>query len=96
MVFGTSTMFATGVWAQQASVTGPELLSGNADRRLQDVARSAKDGGKKLVISAPEYWHEMILEQVRKGGGGDIQVELRDSFAETVSVRAVTSALVDN
>ena len=92
MVFGTSAMFATGVSAQQANVTGPELLSGNADRRLQDVARSAKDGGKKLVISAPEYWHEMILEQVRKGGGGDVQVELRDSFAETVSVRAEDTA----
>jgi hypothetical protein len=73
---------------QQTDITGAELLSGGADEKLQRLARDAKASGKKLVISAPEYWHDMVLEQVRKGGGSDLAVEVRDSFAESVLVRA--------
>lgn len=73
--------------AQQADITGAQLLSGSADAKLQSMARDAASSGRKLVISAPEYWHEMILEQVRRGGGDNLEVEVRDSFAESVLVR---------
>lgn len=73
--------------AQQADITGAQLLSGAADAKLQSMARDAASSGRKLVISAPEYWHEMILEQVRRGGGDNLEVEVRDSFAESVLVR---------
>jgi hypothetical protein len=76
------------VMAQSADISGAQLLSGDADARLQALAREAAAGNRKLVISAPEYWHEMILEQVRRGGGDGLQVEVRDSFAEAVMVRS--------
>jgi len=78
--------------AQQADITGAQLLSGDADAKLQAMARDAASSGKKLVINAPEYWHEMILEQVRKGGGDNLEVEVRDSFAESVLVREEAAA----
>jgi hypothetical protein len=74
-------------WAQQADITGAQLLSGEADARLQQIARQAAATDKKVVISAPAYWHDLILEQVRKGGGDNVAVEVRDSFAESVLVR---------
>ncbi|MCE3004309.1 MAG: hypothetical protein LW860_16665, partial [Xanthomonadaceae bacterium] len=74
--------------AQSADISGAQLLSGDADARLQGLAREAAAANRKLVISAPEYWHEMILEQVRRGGGDGVQVEVRDSFAEAVMVRS--------
>jgi hypothetical protein len=74
-------------WAQQADITGAQLLSGEADARLQQIARQAAASDKKVVISAPAYWHDLILEQVRKGGGDNVAVEVRDSFAESVLVR---------
>ncbi|MFN7551768.1 MAG: hypothetical protein ACK59M_02035 [Pseudomonadota bacterium] len=74
--------------AQGADISGAQLLSGNADARLQSLAREAAAANRRLVISAPEYWHEMILEQVRRGGGDALQVEVRDSFAEAVMVRS--------
>jgi hypothetical protein len=89
-LFLLAVCFAGSVAAQQADISGAQLLSGDADSRLQQVARDAAAAGKKLVINAPEYWHEMILEQIRKGGGDGVQVELRDSFAESVLVRADT------
>ena len=50
-----SALWSAVAFGQQADVTGPELLSGNADAKLQQAAREAKAAGKKLVISAPEY-----------------------------------------
>jgi hypothetical protein len=80
--------------AQSADISGALLLSGDADARLQAVAREAAAANRRLVISAPEYWHEMILEQVRRGGGDALQVEVRDSFAEAVMVRSDAAAPV--
>lgn len=74
--------------AQSADISGAQLISGDADARLQQLAREAATSNRKLIISAPEYWHEMILEQVRRGGGDRLQVEVRDSFAEAVMVRS--------
>ncbi|HET9482889.1 MAG TPA: hypothetical protein VFO79_02935, partial [Xanthomonadales bacterium] len=85
-VFASSLAFG-----QSADVTGPELLSGNADAKLQAAAREAKANNRKLVISAPEYWHDMVLEQIRKAAP-DVEVDLRDSFAESVMVRGEAPA----
>ena len=41
--------------AQQADITGAQLLSGSADAKLQSMARDAASSGRKLVISEPEY-----------------------------------------
>lgn len=78
--------------AQDRDISGAQLLSGEADAALQSSAREASAQGKKLVISAPEYWHELIIEQLRKGGGENLQIEVRDSFAESVMVRAESAA----
>jgi hypothetical protein len=74
--------------AQNADITAAQLLSGEADAQLQRLAREAAGNGRKLVISAPEYWHDLILEQLRRGGGDALAVEVRDSFAESVLVRS--------
>ncbi len=74
--------------AQNADISGAQLISGDADAQLQQLARQAVTSNRKLIISAPEYWHEMILEQVRRGGGDRLQIEVRDSFAEAVMVRS--------
>jgi hypothetical protein len=58
---------------------------------LQQLAKEAKSANKKLVISAPQQWHDLIIEQLRKGGG-DVKVEIHDSFAESVMVRSADSA----
>ena len=86
-----SALWSALAFGQSADVTGPELLSGNADEKLQAAAREAQASGRKLVISAPEYWHEMVLEQIRKAAP-DVEVDLRDSFAESVMVRGESSA----
>src|SRR5688572_10127885 len=86
-----SALWSAVAFGQSADVTAPELLSGNADQKLQAVAREAQAGGKKLVISAPAVWHDMVLEQIRKGAP-DVEVELRDSFAEAVMVRGEAPA----
>ena len=86
-----SALWSAVAFGQSADVTGPELLSGTADEKLQAAAREAQAGGKKLVISAPEVWHDMVLEQIRKGAP-DVEVELRDSFAEAVMVRGEAPA----
>jgi hypothetical protein len=87
-LFLLAALTAGNVMAQSADISGTQLLSGDADARLQALAREASSGNRKLIISAPEYWHEMILEQVRRGGGDGLQVEVRDSFAEAVMVRS--------
>jgi len=86
-LFLLASLWSACALAQQADITGAQLLSGEADARLQSMARDAASSGRKLVISAPEYWHEMILEQVRRGGGDNLEIEVRDSFAESVLVR---------
>ena len=86
-----SALWSAVAFGQSADVTGPELLSGNADQKLQAAAREAQSSGRKLVISAPEVWHDMVLEQIRKGAP-DVEVELRDSFAEAVMVRGEAPA----
>ncbi len=73
--------------AQQADITGPQLLSGEADAKLQALAREAAAAKKKLIITAPDYWNELILDQVRRGGGDKLEVEIRPSFAEAVILR---------
>ncbi len=83
-----ATLVAGTAIAQNADISGAQLISGDADAQLQQLARQAASGNRKLIISAPEYWHEMILEQVRRGGGDRLQVEVRDSFAEAVMVRS--------
>jgi len=85
-------LFASGAAvAQQADITSAQLLSGQADAKLQQLGKEAKAGNKKLVISAPQQWHDLILEQLRRGGS-DIKVEIRDSFAESVMVRSADGA----
>lgn len=91
-LFLLASLWSACALAQQADITGAQLLSGDADAKLQAMARDAASSGKKLVINAPEYWHEMILEQVRKGGGDNLEVEVRDSFAESVLVREEAAA----
>jgi hypothetical protein len=88
--FLLAALTAGNVMAQSADISGAQLIAGDADARLQSLAREAAAGNRKLIISAPEYWHEMILEQVRRGGGDALQVEVRDSFAEAVMVRSDT------
>jgi hypothetical protein len=87
-VFLLALLAASPVFAQNADISGAQLLSGDADARLQSLAREAVANKRKLVISAPEYWHELILDQIRMGGGADLEIEVRDSFAEAVMVRA--------
>lgn len=87
-IFLLAALLSAAASAQDRDISGAQLLSGEADAQLQSAAREASASGKKLVISAPQYWHELILEQIRKGGGENLQVEVRDSFAESVLVRA--------
>ena len=75
---------ASPAWAQQADISSAQLISGQADSKLQQLGKEAKSGNKKLVISAPQQWHDLILEQIRKGGG-DVKVESRVGRAALLS-----------
>jgi hypothetical protein len=71
----------------QVDITAADLLGGTADSRLQEVGRQARAEGKGVVVTAPVYWHERIAAQIAAGAGGDIPMEMREVFVESVVVR---------
>ena len=55
-IFLLAALLSAAASAQDRDISGAQLLSGEADAQLQSAAREASASGKKLVISAPQYW----------------------------------------
>ncbi len=70
---------------QQIDISGQDFISGKGDARLANLGSQAAASGKKLVITAPLYWHDKITAKIRNGGKAEIQ--LKDGFLENVLVR---------
>lgn len=88
-----SILFMTALWsgiafAQDVGVTGAELLAGAGDAKLAALGRQAADSGKRVVVSAPDYWHDKVAQKILAGAhGAKIDLVMKDSFVEAVVVR---------
>ena len=88
-----SILFMMALWsgiafAQDVGVTGAELLAGAGDAKLAALGRQAADSGKRVVVSAPDYWHDKVAQKILAGAHGTkIDLVMKDSFVEAVVVR---------
>jgi hypothetical protein len=88
-----SIIFIMALWsgiafAQDVGVTGAELLAGAGDAKLAALGRQAADSGKRVVVSAPDYWHDKVAQKILAGAhGSKINLVMKDSFVEAVVVR---------
>ncbi len=84
--------FVAGVSAQvpidQADIRADQLLSGEADAELEAFGKRAAAEDLNILITAPQYWHDMIKEQIASGAGGEsLQFQFRQTMVESVIVR---------
>ncbi|HET6545383.1 MAG TPA: hypothetical protein VFG55_01400 [Rhodanobacteraceae bacterium] len=75
----------TALAQQNIDISGNDFNSGASDARLAALGHQAAESGKRLVITAPKYWHARIAARIRAGGKADIV--LRDGFYENILVR---------
>jgi chemotaxis protein histidine kinase CheA len=81
-----SALFSTAAMAQQVDISGKDFLSGAGDARLADIARQAAASGKKLVVTAPQYWQGKVAEKLH-AGAANASVQMSEGFFENVLVR---------
>jgi chemotaxis protein histidine kinase CheA len=81
-----STLFSTAAIAQQVDINGKDFLSGAGDARLEDIARQAAASGKKLVVTAPQYWQGKVAAKLH-AGAANASVQMSEGFFENVLVR---------
>ncbi|MEP6484295.1 MAG: hypothetical protein ABJB01_07590 [Rudaea sp.] len=79
-------LFSSAAVAQQVDVNGKDFLSGAGDARLADIARQAASQGKRLVVTAPDYWQSKVATKLR-AGASNIDVQMKEGFFENVLVR---------
>ena len=72
--------------AQEVDINGKDFLSGAGDAQLADIARQAAAQGKRLVVTAPNYWQSKIAAKLH-AGASNIDVQMKEGFFENVLVR---------
>ena len=72
--------------AQEVDINGKDFLSGAGDARLADIARQAAAQGKRVVVTAPDYWQSKIAAKLH-AGASNIDVQMKEGFFENVLVR---------
>lgn len=92
-------LVSSGAMAQEVDVNGKDFLSGAGDARLADIARQAASQGKRLVVTAPNYWQSKVAAKLH-AGASNIDVQMKEGFFENVLVRvddgkAAVAAKVD-
>ena len=81
-----SALFSTVAMAQEVNISGKDFLSGAGDARLSDIARQAAASGKKLVVTAPQYWQGKVAAKLH-AGAANASVQMSEGFFENVLVR---------
>ncbi|MDR3388873.1 MAG: hypothetical protein P4L92_17640 [Rudaea sp.] len=81
-----SALFSTAAIAQQVDISGKDFLSGAGDARLAEIAQQAAASGKKLVVTAPQYWQGKVAAKLR-AGAANASVQMSEGFFENVLVR---------
>jgi hypothetical protein len=81
-----SALFSTAAIAQQVDISGKDFLSGAGDARLAEIARQAAASGKKLVVTAPQYWQGKVAAKLH-AGAANASVQMSEGFFENVLVR---------
>ncbi|MGA9422881.1 MAG: hypothetical protein WBW61_11005 [Rhodanobacteraceae bacterium] len=76
---------------QNVDISGEQFTSGASDAKLAALGHEAALSGKRLVITAPSYWHARIASKVRAGGHAD--VVMRDGFFENILIRVEDKAV---
>jgi len=71
----------------QLDVRADELLSGDADGKLQELGARAAAEGLTVQVTAPSYWLELVDEQILAGLGEGATIAHRETFVESVIVR---------
>lgn len=72
--------------AQEVDINGKDFLSGAGDARLADIARQAAAQGKRVVVTAPDYWQSKIAAKLH-AGASNLDVQMKEGFFENVLVR---------
>ena len=62
-----ATLVSSSAIAQEVDVNGKDFLSGAGDARLADIARQAAAQGKRLVVTAPDYWQSKVASKLHAG-----------------------------
>ena len=86
ILLASALMAATAVSAQEVSIDGKDFLSGAGDARLADIAKQAASSGKKLVVTAPQYWQDKVAAKLH-AGAANATVQMKEGFFENVLVR---------
>ena len=86
ILLASALLTATAAMAQEVSIDGKDFLSGAGDARLADLARQAASSGKKLVVTAPQYWQEKVSAKLH-AGAANATVQMKEGFFENVLVR---------
>jgi hypothetical protein len=81
-----ATLVSSSAIAQEVDVNGKDFLSGAGDARLADIARQAASQGKRLVVTAPDYWQSKVASKLH-AGASNIDVQMKEGFFENVLVR---------
>jgi hypothetical protein len=79
-------LVSSSVIAQEVDINGKDFLSGAGDARLADIARQAAAQGKRVVVTAPDYWQSKIAAKLH-AGASNIDVQMKEGFFENVLVR---------
>lgn len=89
LVLACSLLLASfGLSAQsEISVSGDALVSGAADTQIRGFARTAAAKNQTISVSAPNYWHDLIREQLDAAAPA-AKVVFTDVFNEIVILRA--------
>lgn len=76
--------------AMQEAIASDELLSGQADERLENIGRRAAEQDLVLQVNAPDIWESEILTPVRRGAGDTrLEVKFVNTLSDTVEIRGV-------
>src|SRR3954452_16819897 len=86
ILLASALLTATAAMAQEVSIDGKDFLSGAGDARLADIARQAASSGKKLVVTAPQYWQDKVSAKLH-AGAANATVQMKEGFFENVLVR---------
>ena len=86
ILLASALLAATAAMAQEVSIDGKDFLSGAGDARLADIAKQAASSGKKLVVTAPQYWQDKVAAKLH-AGAANATVQMKEGFFENVLVR---------
>lgn len=76
--------------AMEETIASDDLLSGEANERLESIGRRAAEQELILQVNAPDIWESEIMTPVRRGAGdGGLEVNFVNTMRDTVLIRGV-------